>query len=61
MGFVCGRKIKNKINAYIYSKRGINRCVDILYCNLSAICKHNCGCENCRNKKMKKNEKKGCN
>ena len=50
----CGRKIKYKLNAYIYSKCEINKCVVNFANNLNAIkCMHsvrNCDCK----KNMKK-------
>ena len=51
---MCGRKIKNKINAYIYSKCGINKCVNALYCNLCTISEHHCQVERLKNKKFQK-------
>lgn len=48
------RKIKNKINAYIYCNKGINKCINTLYNNLNVICECHCGGKKLKNKKFQK-------
>lgn len=46
---------KNKLNAYVYTKRGINKCVNTLYCNLCTVkCILNRGCSVNKIKNRKK-------
>ncbi len=51
---MCGRKIKGKINAYIYSKCGINKCVNALFNNLCVISEHHYCVDKLKNKKFQK-------